>query len=132
MEHGYGKRTPIAEYRLISRGGKGVTNANVTEKNGKVVAIASVDGSEELMLISKNGIAIRVAAKDISEVGRNTQGVRIMRLEEGDRIVAVAKIVKEEETNGGDASSENVKNGKDGYTNEGANDMPSQEKDNAA
>jgi DNA gyrase subunit A len=95
-ESGYGKRTKISEYRLISRGGSGVTNIICSERNGKVVDVKSVSDKDELMLISKNGIGIRVNAKDISVIGRATQGVRVMKLEEGDKVAAVAKIVKEE------------------------------------
>ncbi len=95
-EKGYGKRTAVSEYRLIGRGGKGVTNIKITEKNGKVVKVMLVDGQEELMLISKFGVAIRVGSGGISQIGRATQGVRVMRLSEGDRVVAAAKIVKEE------------------------------------
>jgi DNA gyrase subunit A len=95
-EKGYGKRTAIEEYRLIGRGGKGVTNIKITDKNGKVVTVMLVDGEEELMLISKQGVAIRINCKDISQIGRATQGVRVMRLAEGDSVVAAAKIVKEE------------------------------------
>ena len=94
-EKGFGKRTPIEDYRLINRGGSGVINIKCTEKNGKVVAVKSVNDEDELMLISKNGIAIRVNAKDISKIGRATQGVRIMRLEPGDKVVAAARIIKE-------------------------------------
>jgi len=95
-EKGYGKRTPISEYRLISRGGKGVINIKITEKNGKVVSVKSVVGEDQLMLISRQGIAIRMLARDISVIGRATQGVRIMRLGEEDKVMAVAKIVAEE------------------------------------
>ena len=95
-EDGYGKRSEIAEYRLINRGGKGVTNIRITGKNGKVVAIKSVTDNDELMLISKNGVAIRMPVKDISVIGRATQGVRVMRLEEGDKIVAAELIAQEE------------------------------------
>ena len=95
-EKGYGKRTAVSEYRLIGRGGKGVTNVKITDKNGEVVKVMLVDGKEELMLISKLGVAIRVKSKYISQVGRATQGVRIMRLGEGDEVVAAAKIVEEE------------------------------------
>jgi len=102
-EKGYGKRTPVSEYRLCNRGGKGVTNIKITEKNGPVRAVMLVGGNEELMVMSKNGIAIRIKCSDISEVGRATQGVRIIRLEEGDNLVAAAEVVKEEE--GGDAES---------------------------
>ena len=94
-EKGYGKRTPVGDYRLINRGGSGVINIKCTEKNGKVVAVKSVTDEDELMLISKKGIGIRVNAKDVSKIGRATQGVRIMRLSEGDKVVAAARIVKE-------------------------------------
>ncbi|MBR9691249.1 DNA gyrase subunit A [Candidatus Woesearchaeota archaeon] len=94
-ENGYGKRTKISEYRLISRGGSGVKNIICSERNGKVVAIKSVTDESDLMLISQKGIGIRISAKDISVIGRATQGVRIMKLGEGDRIAAVAKIVKD-------------------------------------
>jgi DNA gyrase subunit A len=94
-EKGYGKRTIITDYRLISRGGSGVINIKCTDKNGKVVAIKSVDESDQIMLISKNGIAIRIPVKEISSIGRATQGVRLMKLEEKDKVVAAAKIVQE-------------------------------------
>ena len=95
-EKGYGKRTPVSEYRLISRGGVGVTNIKTTDKNGKAVAIKSVADDDELILISQHGIVIRTAAKGISIVGRATQGVRVMRLEDQDKLVAAAKIAKED------------------------------------
>jgi DNA gyrase subunit A len=95
-EKGYGKRTPISEYRLTSRGGVGVINIKVTDKNGKAVAIKSVADDDEIILISQQGIVIRTAAKGISIVGRATQGVRVMRLENQDKLVAAAKIAKEE------------------------------------
>ncbi|MBW3005140.1 DNA gyrase subunit A, partial [Candidatus Woesearchaeota archaeon] len=95
-EKGYGKRTPIEDYRLISRGGVGVINIKVTDKNGKAVAIKSVADDDEIILISQNGIVIRTAAKGISIVGRATQGVRVMRLESKDKLVAAAKIAQEE------------------------------------
>jgi len=94
-ENGYGKRTLVSEYRLISRGGSGVTNIICSERNGKVVDVKSVKDEDELMLISQKGIGIRVNAKDISVIGRATQGVTIMKLEEGDKIAAVAKVVEE-------------------------------------
>jgi DNA gyrase subunit A len=94
-ENGYGKRTKISEYRLISRGGSGVKNIICSERNGKVVGVKSVKDEDELMLISKKGIGIRVPAKGISVVGRATQGVRVMKLSEGDKVAAVARVVKE-------------------------------------
>ena len=95
-EKGYGKRTPVAEYRLCNRGGKGVTNIKITEKNGPVKAVMLVNGKEELMLVSKLGVGIRIKCSDISVIGRATQGVRVIRLEEGDTLAAAAKIVVEE------------------------------------
>ncbi len=92
-EHGYGKQTPIPDYRFIRRGGKGVINIKTSERNGEVVAVRSVDDDDELMFISKGGIVIRTPASGISTIGRNTQGVRIMRLSEGDVVMASAKIV---------------------------------------
>ena len=95
-EKGYGKRTPISDYRLISRGGSGVINIKCTEKNGKVAAIKSVTEKDQIMLISKNGIAIRLSVKGISKIGRATQGVRVMKMGEKDKVVAAAKIIQEE------------------------------------
>jgi len=92
-ENGYGKRTPINDYRLISRGCSGVINIQTTERNGKAVAIKAVDDNDSLVFISKSGIIINIPAKDISTIGRNTQGSRIMRLKETDKIVAAAGII---------------------------------------
>jgi len=94
-ENGYGKRTAVTEYRLIGRGGSGVINIQCSERNGDVVAIASVIEEDEIVAISKNGIIIRVPVRNISLVGRNTQGVRIMKLDEGDKVVAAARVVHE-------------------------------------
>lgn len=99
-EDGYGKRTPVSEYRLCNRGGKGVTNIKITDKNGPVQTVMLVDGSEDLMLISKQGIGIRMKCSEISTIGRATQGVRVMRLSEGDKLAAAAKIIVDEEVNG--------------------------------
>jgi len=95
-ENGYGKRTKIDEYRLINRGGSGVINIICSERNGNVAAIACVDENDEIMIISKKGITIRTAVSQISTIGRNTQGVRIMNMN-NDLVVSVAKIVKEEQ-----------------------------------
>jgi DNA gyrase subunit A len=96
-EKGYGKRTPVEDYRLCNRGGKGVTNIKITEKNGPVKAVMLVEGNEELMLVSKNGIGIRIKVSGISLIGRATQGVRVMRMNEGDSVAAAAKIIIEED-----------------------------------
>jgi len=94
-EKGYGKRTNMSEYRKIRRGGKGVTNIKISEKNGDVVGVKTVLDHDELMFISEKGVVIRVAAKDISCIGRNTQGVRVMRLK-NDKLKGVARVVKNE------------------------------------
>jgi DNA gyrase subunit A len=99
-ENGYGKRTPVEEYRLQSRGGKGVINVKTTERNGKVVAIMLVDESSEAMLISHFGKIIRIDTKQIREAGRSTQGVRLLQLESGDK-VASAAVIQEKEEEGG-------------------------------
>tara|TARA_Y100000310_G_C20272355_1_gene618619 strand:- start:260 stop:622 length:363 start_codon:yes stop_codon:yes gene_type:complete len=92
-EKGYGKRTKISDYRLIKRGGFGVINIICNERNGKVVSIKSVDDEDSIMFISQKGNVIRTFARDVSTIGRNTQGVRIMRLADNDRVVAAAKVV---------------------------------------
>ncbi|MBI2660259.1 DNA gyrase subunit A, partial [Candidatus Woesearchaeota archaeon] len=94
-ENGYGKRTPISEYRLINRGGSGVINIQCSERNGKVVSICDVAENEDVILISKNGIIIRVPAADISMIGRNTQGVMVMKLDENDKVVRAVKVAKD-------------------------------------
>lgn len=95
-ENGYGKRTNLEEYRLINRGGKGVINIQTTERNGKVVGIKTVTDEEDVMIITKQGIIIRVPAKTISVIGRNTQGVTIMKLKESDKVTNITKVAKED------------------------------------
>lgn len=95
-ENGYGKKTIASEYRLIGRGGLGVINIKTTERNGKVAGIKCVSEDDQIMLISKNGIIIRTGSDQISTIGRNTQGVRIMRMRPDDKVVGFAKIAKEE------------------------------------
>ncbi|MEK3979438.1 DNA gyrase subunit A [Psychrobacillus sp. FSL K6-2836] len=96
-ENGYGKRTPESEYRLQSRGGMGVKTCQITDKNGPLSAVKAVNGTEDLMLITINGMLIRMDVKDISRTGRSTQGVRLMRLAEDELISTVAKVEKEED-----------------------------------
>jgi DNA gyrase subunit A len=95
-DNGYGKRSDVKEYRLISRGGSGVRNIICSDRNGKVIAVKSVTDKDDIMFISKNGITIRTPAKDIRIIGRNTQGLRLMRLDDSDKIMAAAKIINEE------------------------------------
>ena len=95
-EKGYGKRTPLAEYRITSRGGKGVINLKSTDRNGPVVAALQVTEESDVMIITEFGKVIRVHANEIREAGRSTQGVRLLRLEDGDKIAAAAGILEEE------------------------------------
>jgi DNA gyrase subunit A len=95
-EKGYGKRTPLAEYRVTSRGGKGVINLKSTDRNGAVVAALQVKEDSDVMIITGQGKVIRVHSGEIREAGRSTQGVRLLRLDEGDRVAAAAAILEEE------------------------------------
>jgi len=103
-ENGYGKRTPADEYRLTNRGGKGVINVKTTERVGKVVGIAQVDETSEVMLISHYGKIIRMDSNTIRESGRNAQGVRLLHMEPGDRVAAAVVIAPDAEPNGGNGT----------------------------
>lgn len=96
-EKGYGKRTDIDDYRVTNRGGKGVKTLNITEKTGNLVAIKGVTDKEDLMIINKSGIIIRIAISELRTMGRATQGVKLISLKENDEIASVAKIEREEE-----------------------------------
>ncbi|MCG2430376.1 DNA gyrase subunit A [Aequorivita xiaoshiensis] len=96
-ENGYGKRSLIDDYRITNRGGKGVKTINITEKTGKLVAIKNVTDDDDLMIINKSGIAIRMAVSDLRVMGRATQGVRLIKVREDDAIAAVAKAMKDED-----------------------------------
>ncbi|QOY37394.1 DNA gyrase subunit A [Anaerobacillus isosaccharinicus] len=91
-EKGYGKKTPIEEYRIQNRGGKGIRTCNITDKNGSVVSLRIVSDEHDLMIISVNGVIIRLHVQDISRTGRNTQGVRLIRIGEGEGVATVAKV----------------------------------------
>ena len=95
-ENGFGKRSKIEDYRLVRRGSIGVINIKTSDRNGEVVSIKTVDEEDELMFISKKGIVIRVPVKGISTIGRNTQGVTLMRLKDKDKVVSAAKVINEE------------------------------------
>ena len=99
-ENGYGKRTDLDAYRTTNRGGKGVKTMQVTEKTGKVVSIQSVSDEYDLMIITRNGTAIRTAASDIRLAGRATQGVKVINLRAGDSIASVMAVPKSEEPEG--------------------------------
>jgi len=112
-ENGYGKRSKIGDYRITNRGGKGVKTINITEKTGKLVAIKNVNDSDDLMIINKSGVAIRLAVETLRVMGRATQGVRLIKVRENDAIAAVAKVAHEEEDvnlNENDNSKEDITN----------------------
>ncbi|MFT4673247.1 MAG: DNA gyrase subunit A [Patiriisocius sp.] len=96
-ENGYGKRSSIEDYRITNRGGKGVKTISVTEKTGQLVAIKNVIDSDDLMIINKSGIAIRMAVDSLRVMGRATQGVRLIKVREDDSIAAVAKVMKDDD-----------------------------------
>ena len=96
-ENGYGKRTDIDDYRVTNRGGKGVKTINVTEKTGELVAIKDVTDNDDLMIINKSGIVIRIGVSDLRVMGRATQGVRLINIQESDEIAAVTKVDHEDE-----------------------------------
>ena len=96
-ENGYGKRSTLEDYRSQGRGGKGIITIKIMEKNGRVVGMAQVSAEDEIILITSNGKVIRIRAKDISVQGRNTQGVRLFDIEEGDKVVSFAKVAEREE-----------------------------------
>lgn len=98
-EKGYGKRSNLEDYRITNRGGKGVKTLNISEKTGNLVAIKNVDDSNDLMIINKSGITIRMAVEDLRVMGRATQGVKLINIKEDDSIAAVAKVMHEEDSN---------------------------------
>jgi DNA gyrase subunit A len=103
-QNGYGKRTELEEYRLQSRGGYGVIDIQTSDRNGKVVGMVFVTDDDEVMLISQQGMILRTRAGDIRTIGRATQGVRLIEMEEGDMVVAVAKLAEKDEENGEDSA----------------------------
>ena len=96
-ENGYGKRSDFEEYRKTNRGGKGVKTLNITEKTGALVAMKNVTDENDLMIINRSGITIRMAVSDIRIAGRATQGVRLINIKEGDSIAAISAVSKSEE-----------------------------------
>merc|ERR1711916_306820 len=104
-ENGYGKRSSLDDYRITNRGGKGVKTISITEKTGNLVSIKNVTDDDDLMIINKSGIAIRMEVADLRVMGRATQGVRLINLKGNDSIAAVAKVMKDDE------ESEELENG---------------------
>ncbi|MED4406068.1 DNA gyrase subunit A [Heyndrickxia coagulans] len=105
-KNGYGKRTKGSEYRIQSRGGKGLKTCNITSKNGPLIAVKTVTGEEDVMLITAGGVLIRMAVGDISVLGRNTMGVKLIRLGDEEYVATVAKVEKDEEENHADPVEE--------------------------
>jgi DNA gyrase subunit A len=96
-EKGFGKRSELADYRVQKRGGKGIITLKRTEKTGALVALKEVQPADELMLITKHGVIIRLPVASIRVISRNTQGVKVMNLDPGDAVVDVARVVNEDE-----------------------------------
>ncbi len=107
-EHGYGKRTDFDEYRITRRGGKGVKTINITEKTGNLIAIKNVTENDDLMIIEKSGLTIRMAVSDIRVAGRATQGVKLVNIKDGDSIAAVSTVEKSNEDGSEKTAEENA------------------------
>jgi DNA gyrase subunit A len=103
-ENGYGKRTEFEEYRLQKRGGKGIITIKTSDRNGKVVAAHSVRDEDAIMMITGGGQTIRMAVKDIRSIGRNTQGVRMIHLAAGDKLVSATTVEPDDEPENGEAA----------------------------
>jgi DNA gyrase subunit A len=108
-EKGYGKRSKLEDYRVTNRGGKGVKTLNISEKTGNLVAIKNVDDNNDLMIINKSGLTIRMAVEDLRVMGRATQGVKLINIKDEDSIAAVAKVVRDEDSD--DDSDDDSENG---------------------
>lgn len=109
-EQGYGKRSPVDDYRITNRGGKGVKTLNITEKTGDLISILNVTDEEDLMIINKSGITIRIGVEDLRVMGRATQGVRLIQLRNNDEIASVTRVPKSEEELVAEEGDENVTN----------------------
>ena len=96
-QKGYGKKSPLEEYRLTQRGTKGVKTVTITEKNGPLITIKAVNGDEDLMVITDEGVVIRISLETVGTYGRTAQGVKIINLNEGGKVAAVAVVNKAEE-----------------------------------
>jgi DNA gyrase subunit A len=110
-ENGYGKRTNLDEYRVQTRGGLGIINIQTSERNGRVAGIACVTDDDELMLITQAGKVLRMAVEDMRAIGRNSQGVRLIGIDEGDHVVSVARLAEKDEDNGDSGKVDNEDQG---------------------
>jgi len=124
-EKGFGKRTPVDEYRITNRGGKGVKTINITGKTGKLVGLLDVSEKEDLMITCKSGVTIRMQVAQISELGRATQGVKLIRIDEGDEIAAISKIDMAEVTGEAEVLEGEQPTIDDQNASEGENSVPS-------
>ena len=104
-ENGFGKRTELDDYRPQHRGGIGLINIKTSERNGNVVAIKTVKDDDDIMIITAKGIIIRTGLNELREIGRNTQGVRLIKLDTDDKVVAVERVVKEEKDESGETAA---------------------------
>jgi DNA gyrase subunit A len=109
-ERGYGKRTAVEDYRITGRGGKGVKTLNITEKTGYLISIKDVTDENDLMIINKSGITIRMRMVDVRVMGRATQGVRLIKIRQNDEIASVAKVPAVDETEDGEEENEQINN----------------------
>jgi len=107
-ENGYGKKTPLDEYRIQSRGGKGIFTYRITEKTGKLAGMKTVTDNDDIILITSDGVIIRMHTDEISSYSRQTQGVRVMRLDDGVSVMSIARTEREEETDEEAENSEEV------------------------
>ena len=129
-ENGYGKRSSLEDYRITNRGGKGVKTISITEKTGDLVAIKNVNDDDDLMIINKSGIAIRLAVENLRVMGRATQGVKLINLKAKDSIAAVAKVIHEEEVELDEDNSESETENSDSQNDEAASTEDSSELNN--
>ena len=105
-ENGYGKKTPIDEYRITNRGGKGVKTLNITDKNGSITSFKTVNDTKDLIIITNEGIIIRLAVDKISEMSRVTQGVRLINLREGQKVSSISIVDTENNEESNDVSED--------------------------
>ena len=118
-ENGFGKRTDIDEYRVQSRGGLGIINIQTSDRNGKVVAVACVTDDDELMLMTQAGKVLRMGVDGLRAIGRNAQGVKLMDMEDGDRVASIARLSEQAADEGDDPAI-----GEDGTEPDGGDETP--------
>ena len=116
-EKGFGKRSSLDAYRITNRGGKGVKTINVTEKTGNLVAIKNVTDEDDLMIINKSGLTIRMAVADLRVMGRATQGVKLINIKDNDSIAAVAKVMSDDDEDENEVGTEIENNDSEETTN---------------